>query len=235
MAKRREHYRIRHHTLYLSVLHHHPSDRPLLRHRRRKRYSLRPWSRATGHPMPRVFQARRHKVSRHHAKPFCCGYLSTRLLDLVRRVHEYMKQAARCSRIQYPDEDEERIARQRAPASMQRGSRFTTPPVRYAVQLMGTIAVLRWLCSQSFFMVRIDGVDSQYNVDDQDQLVRLGYSATGLIALIGVSVGAMVATVLVTSSRRLGTPLGDTSMSVAISAACHGSMYEQEPWLREVQ
>ncbi|KAF1833717.1 hypothetical protein BDW02DRAFT_569698 [Decorospora gaudefroyi] len=121
------------------------------------------------------------------------------------------------------------------PRGMQRASRFFSLPVRYALPLMACSAALHWLCSQSFFMVRIDGVDAQAHIDEHDQLVRLGYSATGVIALIGVSVGMMVATVCTTFFRRLRTPLGETSMSVIISAACHIRRYEPEPWLREVQ
>jgi hypothetical protein len=118
---------------------------------------------------------------------------------------------------------------------MQRASRFTTLPIRYAVPLMGCSAALHWLCSQSFFMVHIDGVDAHGDVDESDQLVRLGYSATGVVAPIGVSVGGMVATVCTAVFRHARTPLGETSMSVVLSAACHGSRYEAEPWLREVQ
>jgi hypothetical protein len=128
-----------------------------------------------------------------------------------------------------------RLRMSERPKGMQRASRFTTLPIRYAVPLMGCSAALHWLCSQSFFMVRIDGVDARGDVDESDQLVRLGYSATGVVALIGVSVGGMVATVCMAVFRRASTPLGETSMSVVLSAACHRSWYEAEPWLREVQ
>jgi hypothetical protein len=130
-----------------------------------------------------------------------------------------------------------RFSLQRAKRSkgMQRASRFTTLPVRYALPLMACSAALHWLCSHSFFMVRIDGVDTRGVVDEDDQLVRLRYNATGVVALIGVSVGAMVAAVLVAWSKRVETPLGETSMSVVISAARHQGRYEAEPWLGEVQ
>jgi hypothetical protein len=121
------------------------------------------------------------------------------------------------------------------PRGMQRASHFFTLPARYAVPLMACSAALHWLCSQSFFMVRIDGIDSSGAIDPDDRLVRLGYSATGVILLIGVAVGMMVATVCVGSFRRLRTGLGETSMSVVISAACHPGRYETEPWLQEVQ
>lgn len=121
------------------------------------------------------------------------------------------------------------------PRGRQRASRFFTLPVRYALPLMLCSAAIHWLCSQSLFMVRIDGVDPYGNTDLDDQMVRLGYSATGMVSLIGVSVALMVATVCVGTFRRMRTGLGETSMSVVISAACHQQRYEPEPWLQEVQ
>ncbi|KAF1912724.1 hypothetical protein BDU57DRAFT_583233 [Ampelomyces quisqualis] len=118
---------------------------------------------------------------------------------------------------------------------MQRASHFFTLPVRYALPLMSCSAALHWLCSQSFFMVRIDGVNSRGETDPEDRLVRLGYSVTGIVSLVGVAVVMMVTTVCIGSLRRLGTGLGETSMSVVISAACHPGRYENEPWLQEVQ
>lgn len=120
------------------------------------------------------------------------------------------------------------------PRGMQRASHFFSLPARFALPLMGCSAALHWLCSQSFFMVRIDGVNAQGAVDENDRLVRLGYSATGIVALIGVSVGMLVATACICAFRRMGTPLHETSMSVLISAACHPGRYEAEPWLQEV-
>jgi hypothetical protein len=118
---------------------------------------------------------------------------------------------------------------------MQRASRFFTLPARYAIPLLACSAALHWLCSQSFFMVRIDGVNSRGQIDPDDRLVRLGYSATGVITLIGVAVAMMVAVVCVGSFKRLRTGLGETSMSIVISAACHPGRHEAEPWLQEVQ
>jgi hypothetical protein len=84
-------------------------------------------------------------------------------------------------------------------------------------------------------MVRIDGVNPRGDIDPDDRLVRLGYSVTGIVSLVGVAVAMMVATVCIGSFRRLWTGLGETSMSVVISAACHPERYENEPWLQEVQ
>jgi hypothetical protein len=121
------------------------------------------------------------------------------------------------------------------PRGMQRVGHFFTLPARYALPLMACSALLHWLCSQSFFMVRIDGVKANGEIDQDDRLVRLGYSATGIVSLVGVAVAMMVATVCIGSFRRLQTGLGETSMSVVISAACHPERYEPEPWLQEVQ
>ena len=121
------------------------------------------------------------------------------------------------------------------PKGKQRTTRFFTMPMRYALPLMACSTALHWLCSQSFFMVRFDGVDAHGRVDDRDQLVRLGYSATGVIALIAVSFAMLVVTVCMASVRRLNSPLGETSMSVVLSAACHGNRHEPALWIREVQ
>ncbi|KAJ4371577.1 hypothetical protein N0V83_004796 [Neocucurbitaria cava] len=121
------------------------------------------------------------------------------------------------------------------PRGMQRRSRLLTLPMRFALPLMVCSAALHWLCSQSFFMVRIDGVNAHREIDPNDRLVRLGYSATGVVSLIAVSVAMLLATVCVGAFRRLRTGLGETSMSVVISAACHVMRYEAEPWLQEVQ
>ncbi|KAH7346022.1 hypothetical protein BKA66DRAFT_433502 [Pyrenochaeta sp. MPI-SDFR-AT-0127] len=121
------------------------------------------------------------------------------------------------------------------PQRMQRTTHFFTLPMRYALPLIACSAMLHWLCSQSLFMVRIDGVDLHRMVDSNDQLVRLGYSATGIVAIIGVSFGLMVTTVCMGAFRKMRTGLGETSMSFIISAACHPRRYEPELWLKEVQ
>lgn len=121
------------------------------------------------------------------------------------------------------------------PRGVQRASHFFTLPMRYAVPLIGCSAALHWLCSQSLFMVRIDGVNIHREVDPNDQLVRLGYSAPGIVAVIGVSFGMMITTVCMGAFRKLRTGLGETSMSVIISAACHPRRYEPEAWFKAVQ
>jgi hypothetical protein len=121
------------------------------------------------------------------------------------------------------------------PRGQQRASHFFTIPARYALPLMVCSAALHWLCSQSFFMVRIDGVDANGTIDEDDRLVRLGYSAKGVTALISLAVAMMVSTVCMGWYRRLWTGLGETSMSVLLSAACHPERLEVEPWLQGVQ
>lgn len=116
----------------------------------------------------------------------------------------------------------------------QRTSRFLTLPVTYALPLMAFSAALHYLCSQSLFMARFDGMrDGQ--VDTKDRMVRLGYNAPAMIALISVNVAMLVVTVYMAGFRRLNTGLGEMSMSVVISAACHLKRYEAEPWLQAVQ
>lgn len=120
------------------------------------------------------------------------------------------------------------------PRGQQRTSHFFTLPTRYALPLMATSAALHYLCSQSLFMARFDGVrDGQ--VDPQDRMVRLGYNAAGMIALISLNFAMMAATIFIAGFRRLSTGLGEMSMSVVISAACHVKQREVEPWLQAVQ
>lgn len=120
------------------------------------------------------------------------------------------------------------------PYGQQRGSHFFTLPVRYALPLMACSAAMHYFCSQSLFMVRFDGMRNG-KVDTQDQMVRLGYNVAGMIALISIIVGMMVATICIAGFRRLSTGLGEMSMSAVISAACHLKRYEAEPWLQAVQ
>lgn len=83
-------------------------------------------------------------------------------------------------------------------------------------------------------MARFDGMRDG-ETDHQDQVVRLGYNVTGMIALVSVNVSMMVTTICIAGFRRLSTSLGEISMSVVISAACHIDRYECEPWLQAVQ
>jgi hypothetical protein len=117
----------------------------------------------------------------------------------------------------------------------QRSSHFLTLPIKYAVPLMACSAVLHWLCSQSLFLVRFDGIRSNGELDEKDRMVRLGYNVTGMLSLIGILIAMMVATICVASFRRLKTPLGETCMSCVISAACHAMQDRPEPWLHKLQ
>jgi hypothetical protein len=117
----------------------------------------------------------------------------------------------------------------------QRASHFLTLPIRYAVPLMACSATMHWLCSQSLFLVRFDGIRSNGELDEKDRMARLGYNVTGMLSLIGVLIAMMVATMCVASLRRLSTPLGETCMSCVISAACHVRQERPQPWLHKLQ
>lgn len=117
----------------------------------------------------------------------------------------------------------------------QRTSHFFTLPARYALPLMLCSAVLHWLCSQSLFMARYDGVNSDGKSDNSDQIVRLAYNIPGMTALIAVTFAMAIVTVCIAGSRRLRTGLGEVAMSVVISGACHLKRHEDEPWKRKVQ
>jgi hypothetical protein len=122
-----------------------------------------------------------------------------------------------------------------APHGNQRSSHFLTLPIKYAVPLMACSAVLHWLCSQSLFLVRFDGITSNGKLDEKDRMVRLGYNVTGMLSLIGILIAMMVGTICVASFRRLKTPLGETCMSCVISAACHVMQDKPQPWREKLQ
>ena len=83
-------------------------------------------------------------------------------------------------------------------------------------------------------MARFDGMRNG-KIDEEDQMVRLGYNAAGMIALISVNVALMGATICIAGFKRLSTGMGEMSMSAVVSAACHLKRYEAEPWLQAVQ
>jgi hypothetical protein len=87
-------------------------------------------------------------------------------------------------------------------------------------------AVIHWLLSQSLFLVRIDGVNSDGVVDAEDIVSRLGYSSTAIVSVIIVmAVGMMVALGL-GAFRRLDFAVLGGGNSACISAACHPTLSE---------
>ncbi len=109
------------------------------------------------------------------------------------------------------------------PRGSQRSTHLLSLPARWAVPLMAFSAVAHWLLSQSLFLVRIDGVDADGNIDDDDRLTRLGYSVTAIISALAVLIlGTVIAVMLGFFKKLQSGHWGDgSSNSVVISAACH--------------
>ncbi|MCJ1444309.1 MAG: hypothetical protein MMC23_004810 [Stictis urceolatum] len=120
------------------------------------------------------------------------------------------------------------------PKGAQGTSRFFITQSRYAIPLLSISALLHWLPSKSFFLVRIDGVDTRGIVDGDDRLVRLGYSAKGIIAIIVVACVMMLVTLALGVLKRLSTGLGEASNSVVQSPACHIASDERDIQWKEI-
>lgn len=109
----------------------------------------------------------------------------------------------------------------------QRSTRFLSLPARWAAPLLAFSTVAHWLLSQSLFLVRIDGVDANGNIDEDDRLTRLGYSVTGIISAPAVFIlGTVIAVMLGFFKKLQSGHWGDgSSNSVVISAACHPGFF----------
>jgi hypothetical protein len=120
-------------------------------------------------------------------------------------------------------------------SGQQRSTRFLSLPVRYGVPLMAYSVLLHWLLSQSLFLVRIDGVYANGEVDIYDRLTRLGYSTSGVIAVIAAMTVGTAIGVLLGVFQRLDGGVGDGSNSVVISAACHPLVRKRDMQARRVK
>ncbi|KAF2756565.1 hypothetical protein EJ05DRAFT_502068 [Pseudovirgaria hyperparasitica] len=120
------------------------------------------------------------------------------------------------------------------PRGAQRPTHFFTLPIMYALPLMGVSALLHWMTSQSIFMVRIDGVDRNHNIDPDDRLSRLGYSSAGIIGLVCICLLVTILTLCLGAFKKLHNGLGEVSNSAVISAACHGLPGDNDAHVQEV-
>ncbi|KAI0126046.1 hypothetical protein BJ170DRAFT_458903 [Xylariales sp. AK1849] len=109
-----------------------------------------------------------------------------------------------------------------APRGAQKSTRMLGIPGKYAISIMVFGSAVHWFLSQSLYLVRVDGVDSNGVLDKQDVIARLGYSSLGIMLVLVVMTAALGFAVGLGWFRRLhdGMP-GDGSNSVIISAACH--------------
>ncbi|OCK72786.1 hypothetical protein K432DRAFT_411523 [Lepidopterella palustris CBS 459.81] len=96
---------------------------------------------------------------------------------------------------------------------------FLQLPYRYAIPLLSFSAALHWLVSQSFFLVRIDKVDTQGQLIDWTSaygFLSLSFLITCIVFFCIIAVITVVALLRFT----LQLPFA-ACCSLVISAACH--------------
>jgi hypothetical protein len=108
------------------------------------------------------------------------------------------------------------------PRGAQKSTRMLGLPAKYAVILMAWAAASHWLISQSLYLVRIDGIDSNGVIDEEDLLARLGYSAFGALMVLVMTIVALGIAIWMGWYRWVDDAMpGDGTNSAVISAACH--------------
>ncbi|KAL8365470.1 hypothetical protein RB595_004333 [Gaeumannomyces hyphopodioides] len=114
-------------------------------------------------------------------------------------------------------------------AGAQRAAYFLQLPFRYAVPLTVATGVLHWLISQTIFLVFIEFV-TNHDATPKKTQISCAWSPFGVVLITLVGTIMLMALVWV-ASRRLRSPMPIAgSCSVAISAACHPSTYEEGAW-----
>lgn len=119
------------------------------------------------------------------------------------------------------------------PKGQQRSTYFLQLPSRWALPLLIASAILHWLMSQSFFLVRVDKIDAQGDVKDWTS--ACGFSGLSFLIACLVFLG-LVTTVAGVSLIRfpLRMPFA-ASCSLVISAACHPLREENCPHLEPIK
>jgi hypothetical protein len=110
------------------------------------------------------------------------------------------------------------------PENYQRSTYFLQLPYRFGVPILATSALIHWLISQSFFIVRLDSRDpDEYHPESRGPQTTCAYSPLAII-LAMVSFGLMALYIIVMRFRRLSSVIPVVgSCSLAIAAACHPS------------
>ena len=119
------------------------------------------------------------------------------------------------------------------PAGDQRSTYTLQLPYKYSIPLMAICGTLQWLLSQSLFLVWIDNVNSKQ--DAVTEIVTCGFSPISIICVLVVGVLFLVGLVLI-GFRKFsnGIPFLPWS-SIAISAACHPPLGEENSHLKPLQ
>ena len=134
---------------------------------------------------------------------------------------------------------ERKTLRLSSPHSIQRSSYFLALPYRLSVPLMGGMAILHWLISQSIFVIATEAyfyagtqaTESLARIRENDAYM-VGFSFPGAMLALIIGICLLLWTAYLGLSKKLeGTNMGHTggkfhvplasSCSAAISAACH--------------
>ncbi|KAF2496744.1 hypothetical protein BU16DRAFT_537894 [Lophium mytilinum] len=120
-----------------------------------------------------------------------------------------------------------------SPKGQQRNTYFLQLPYRFATPLLVISAILHWLTSQSFFLIRVDTVNEEGVVTDTSS--KCGFSTLSFLVLCLGFLGLILG-VAITSFIRFPVKIPfAASCSFAISAACHPPEGEQDAHLQLVK
>ncbi|KAH7091653.1 hypothetical protein FB567DRAFT_279067 [Paraphoma chrysanthemicola] len=120
------------------------------------------------------------------------------------------------------------------PMGQQRSTYFLQLPYKWSIPLVSNGAILHWLLSQTFFLVRIDYFDRKGDRTTECNSA-CGFSALSLMVFIGVAMTLLsVIGVIGFWKMPMKMPIAG-SCSLAISAACHPPAADVDPELHEVQ
>jgi hypothetical protein len=121
------------------------------------------------------------------------------------------------------------------PHGAQRSTYFLQLPYRWSLPLMISSSTLHWLLSQSFFLVRVDFYDWQGVLERDRSISACGFSTTSLYVLLSAVVAILaVVGYLGCVYMQTKAPLV-ASCSLAISAACHPPVGENNTHLAKVK
>ena len=117
------------------------------------------------------------------------------------------------------------------PTGMQRSSYYLSLPYRFSIPLITASAVLHWLVSESFFLVRVIAYAPD-GTEDRGQLISVGYSSYAIIVSLAMMVFMLLAILCLGLGMRYSAtmPLVATC-SASIAAICQpapGTKFEPE-------
>lgn len=103
----------------------------------------------------------------------------------------------------------------------QRSTYFLQLPYRFALPLMVLSGLMHWLCSQSIYLVSLEGPAKYRLKDGDEEYITCGYAPGAILGVICIG-SAMVAIVNLVGRKRFGGTIPVAgSCSASMSAMCH--------------